>query len=472
MDLFLPITKVNEEKRLVYGVAADETPDAADEIFDYGRSKPHFQEWSSKMASQTGGRSLGNVREQHSHIAAGKVTDINFDDAGRRIEVAAHISDDSTWRKVQDGVLTGFSIGGEYADRWLDKESGHRRYEAVPYEISVVDLPANPNAFFSLIKSDGTTEEVPFAKAKTKRVDGVDLPASSFAYVGDPEKTDTWKLPIRFPGDEEKTKSHIRNALARFDQTEGIPSGERAKVHARIVAAARSHGIEVSEDGPEKAAEPSHLDRAVAELAEAVKILSKSATVSGPERREEKSHMDLSKAKSAHDHLSAARKALDEHEKQHSEHVEKLRGHMDKAAEALGSGPAAEGDAEDVQASAQPVGGRETRGTVKSGGGVSREEIEAMIKAAFDTGMQTALLAVKGARGEATAKGIGDRTRIVQRSADTGVIAAPPKADEESDAVLAKRFAAGDQEAGVKLMRSVRAEPVPDRAFAILSGRR
>jgi len=83
------------------------------------------------------------------------------------------------------------------------------------------------------------------ATKKTKRVDGVDLTADCFAYVGDPEKTDTWKLPIKFPGDDEKTKSHIRNALVRFDQTQGIPDGERAKVLAKIHAAAKKHGIDV-----------------------------------------------------------------------------------------------------------------------------------------------------------------------------------------------------------------------------------
>jgi uncharacterized protein len=84
--------------------------------------------------------------------------------------------------------------------------------------------------------------------AKTKRVDGVDLPSHCFAYVGDPEKTDTWKLPIDFPGDEAKTKSHIRNALARIGQTKGIPAGEKPKVEAKIHAAAKAHGIHVSDE--------------------------------------------------------------------------------------------------------------------------------------------------------------------------------------------------------------------------------
>lgn len=86
------------------------------------------------------------------------------------------------------------------------------------------------------------------SSGKTKRVDGVDLTADCFAYIGDKDDTSTWKLPIKFPGDEEKTKAHIRNALARFSQTEGIPEDERPKVLAKIKAAAKKHGIDVSDD--------------------------------------------------------------------------------------------------------------------------------------------------------------------------------------------------------------------------------
>jgi hypothetical protein len=80
---------------------------------------------------------------------------------------------------------------------------------------------------------------------KTKRVDGEDLGPGAFAYVGDPDKTETWKLPIKF-STEEKTASHIRNALARFEQTQGIPAADKPKVLAKIKAAAKAHGIHVS----------------------------------------------------------------------------------------------------------------------------------------------------------------------------------------------------------------------------------
>lgn len=85
-------------------------------------------------------------------------------------------------------------------------------------------------------------------KARTKRVDGVDLPPRCFAYVGDPTKTATWHLPISFPGDEEKSKSHIRDAISRFDQTEMPDAKKKKRAWRRIVAAAKKYGIQIASE--------------------------------------------------------------------------------------------------------------------------------------------------------------------------------------------------------------------------------
>jgi hypothetical protein len=39
---------------------------------------------------------------------------------------------------------------------------------------------------------------------------------------------------------------HVRNAIARFDQVEGVDDAERDQAWKRIVAAARRHDVEVS----------------------------------------------------------------------------------------------------------------------------------------------------------------------------------------------------------------------------------
>ncbi len=78
-------------------------------------------------------------------------------------------------------------------------------------------------------------------KTRTKTVGGKHLPMSAFAFVGDPERTETWKLPIH-------DEAHVKNALARFGQTQGIPAGKKASVFAKIKAAAKKFNIHVSEE--------------------------------------------------------------------------------------------------------------------------------------------------------------------------------------------------------------------------------
>jgi hypothetical protein len=40
---------------------------------------------------------------------------------------------------------------------------------------------------------------------------------------------------------------HVRNAMARFDQVEGVSDDDRDEAWTRIKAAAKKHGVEVNE---------------------------------------------------------------------------------------------------------------------------------------------------------------------------------------------------------------------------------
>lgn len=156
MRVFVPLTKIDAANRLVFGVIADETKDFTGERLDYVSSKPNFEKWSGDIAKSTDGKSLGNVRVMHTPKAAGKVTDLVFDDVAKTIEACAKIVDDDEWKKVEEGVYTGFSIGGRYARKWKDGDA--QRYTADPYEVSLVDVPCNPSATFSKGKDDAGAE--------------------------------------------------------------------------------------------------------------------------------------------------------------------------------------------------------------------------------------------------------------------------------------------------------------------------
>ena len=64
------------------------------------------------------------------------------------------------------------------------------------------------------------------------------LRPSQFAYV---DSDGGEHLPIH-------DESHIRNAMARFNQTEFESVAAKERARKKIVTAARKHGIEVSED--------------------------------------------------------------------------------------------------------------------------------------------------------------------------------------------------------------------------------
>lgn len=172
-QLFIPIEKIDLERREVWGVAAEERTDKTGrEKFDYAASKPFFEAWSADFLARTEAtgaeKSLGNVREMHQPIVAGKLAALDFLDDAKKIRVCAKVGNDDTWGKVTRGELTGFSIGGHYEDVWDDPdEKGVKRYAARPVEISLVDNPCMYGATFEVIRADGATELRKFTAKET-----------------------------------------------------------------------------------------------------------------------------------------------------------------------------------------------------------------------------------------------------------------------------------------------------------------
>jgi phage head maturation protease len=152
MQRFVPFSKIDDEKRTVYGLASDETLDADDEIIDYEATKKAVQEWAEWR----------NIREMHGNSAVGVADEIYLDDEQRALHIAARVVDDAAWEKCKEGVYKGFSIGGKVLKKVLDivgARSIRRVVDYVLLEISLVDRPANPSARFNLIKRGGASME-------------------------------------------------------------------------------------------------------------------------------------------------------------------------------------------------------------------------------------------------------------------------------------------------------------------------
>lgn len=157
--LTLPICKVDEEKREVWGYATTEDLDQQGEVVDYEASKTAFAEWTSKLSAATGGKSLGNIREMHQPKAVGTLIAWKPDDKRKGIYVGAKLSSspdgEAAWQKVKEGVLTGFSIGAPSAERVLSPGPNGPINRVRAYnlsELSLVDNPACPGSYFDSIK--------------------------------------------------------------------------------------------------------------------------------------------------------------------------------------------------------------------------------------------------------------------------------------------------------------------------------
>jgi hypothetical protein len=127
----------------VYGKATDDSLDIDQQICDSDWLKKAMPDWFT-----TG----GNIREQHSSIAAGVATD--YEEKADGHYITALVVDPVSVKKVETGVLKGFSIGIRGPRVVRDtKAAGGRIVDGQIIEVSIVDRPANPNAKLMLAKA-------------------------------------------------------------------------------------------------------------------------------------------------------------------------------------------------------------------------------------------------------------------------------------------------------------------------------
>ena len=159
INLSIPFTKVNREKRTVSGFATLDNLDQTGDVVTQEASMKAFEGFR------------GNLREMHQPLAVGKVASFRpetfYDPITKEfyngVYVDAYISKGAqdTWEKVLDGTLTGFSIGGKIleSDNEVNKSTGAsvrfiKDYALV--ELSIVDSPANELCnIFSIEKVNG-----------------------------------------------------------------------------------------------------------------------------------------------------------------------------------------------------------------------------------------------------------------------------------------------------------------------------
>jgi hypothetical protein len=86
-------------------------------------------------------------------------------------------------------------------------------------------------------------------KAQSARAHGENVPHSSEG-LSTAEKDELGGQQFAFPAERKEPLTdarHVRNAIARFDQVEGVSDKERDQAWKRILAAAKRYDVEVSE---------------------------------------------------------------------------------------------------------------------------------------------------------------------------------------------------------------------------------
>jgi len=143
---FAEIVKFNKNDDgtlTVYGKATSDDLDIDLQICDNDWLKKAMPEWF---------KSGGNIREQHSAIAAGVATDYEEKDDG--FYITANVVDPVSCKKVEARVLKGFSIGIKAPRVVRDEKAANGRIiDGQIVEVSLVDRPANPTCQLVLAKS-------------------------------------------------------------------------------------------------------------------------------------------------------------------------------------------------------------------------------------------------------------------------------------------------------------------------------
>jgi len=275
--LSMPLTKVDEGRRIVSGFASLDNLDKQDDIVTTEASMEAFAKFR------------GNIREMHQPSAVGKMVSFKeekyFDPESKKfykgVFVSAYISKGAqdAWEKVLDGTYTGFSIGGRM-NKWDDAydEKADKTIRVIKeydlIELSLVDSPANQFAnIMSVEKVDGVdtltgssantvVENVFWDKesgivtvsqneTELSPVSGEEMKNIGFVEKNDLEKT----TMIKFLVDSAKGIRTIKIAKEDNPMTENADVVAEATPEVETVEVAPEAPAEIVAETPEVAAE-------------------------------------------------------------------------------------------------------------------------------------------------------------------------------------------------------------------------
>lgn len=235
-SFFLPIEKIDKEKRTVSGYASTPALDSDGETVTLDAIKaalPEYMRW-------------GNIREMHKPSAVGLAKEANIDQKG--LYLTAKITDDTAWAKCLDTTYKGFSLGGKKLQK-----SKNQITKIDLIEISVVDRPANPECSFTVQKraKDGGVAYLvkprrpPVERALTKMAQAVETLVEERAELV--EKSAEVPVENKEPSEDKKTKSLSRMEKRAKAAGVELPENWTKKSAKALIKAAKN----ATEEEPE-----------------------------------------------------------------------------------------------------------------------------------------------------------------------------------------------------------------------------
>lgn len=231
VNAYAEIIKADENEdgtMTVYGKATDDAIDSDNQICDATWLDRAMPEWF---------KSGGNIREQHSNIAAGVAKEYEAKSDGHYI--SALVVDPTSVKKVKTGVLKGFSIGIKSPRVVRDQKAANGRIiDGQIIEVSLVDRPANPNA--KLIMAKSVEGKPTLVKTEEFHEYQAPLPTDIFKReFTQQEREDAADAGQAMPDGSYpiKTKEDLQNAIQAFGRAKNP-----AKVKQHIIRRARALG--------------------------------------------------------------------------------------------------------------------------------------------------------------------------------------------------------------------------------------
>lgn len=238
-EWFFEFKGLQGEERIIQGRAVTGDLDLQGDIIDYEAAKEAFARWAHYIG----------VREMHQPKAIGVLRRWWGEDSEKAIYTEIQLSrsrdGEDAWIKVKEGVLKGLSIRLRVEESDYDPARRARVIKKFfPIEISLVDVPANPNCRIVLAKAEleskggveGVAQDLPPAGREIQEVSETrpPEPAQGGIRAIPSEVVEEKALPEPPPESEEEKgltqeeKERILEKLRAWGKRVGIPRKEDA----------------------------------------------------------------------------------------------------------------------------------------------------------------------------------------------------------------------------------------------------